>query len=191
AGLAEMTRLGFPVPAGFTVSTTACRSYLSRQAMPPGLWEAITEGVHRLETRTGRHLGGSVGAPLLVSVRSGAKYSMPGMMDTVLNLGMNDSVRDALAAWSGSERFAWDAYRRFIQTYGKVVLDVPGDAFEDILSDVRSARGVEDDSQLSADDLEEVAQTSLDEVVAVLAKYPLSRSTTVTIGPLDDVPAPQ
>ena len=156
AGLAEMTNLGLPVPEGFTVSTSACRRYLGRNTAPPGMWEAIMEGVHRLETRTGRHFGESVGAPLLVSVRSGAKYSMPGMMDTVLNLGMNDSVRSALAHWSGSERFSWDAYRRFIQTYGKVVLRVPGDAFEDILTEIRGARGVEDDSQLSATDLEEV-----------------------------------
>jgi len=156
AGLAEMTHLGLPVPEGFTVSTSACRRYLAREAAPPGMWEAIMEGIHRLETRTGRHLSGSVGAPLLVSVRSGAKYSMPGMMDTVLNLGMNDSVREALSRWSGSERFSWDAYRRFIQTYGKVVLHIPGQAFEDILTEIRVDRAVSDDSQLSANDLEQV-----------------------------------
>ncbi len=155
AGLAEMTRLGLPVPPGFTVSTDACREYLAEGRFPAGLWDSILAAVARLETRTGRHFGAGAGPPLLLSVRSGAKFSMPGMMDTVLNLGATDDVAAGLAAWAGDEHFAWDAYRRFVQTYGKVVLGVPGDAFEAVLTELRERRGVADDSKLTAADLEE------------------------------------
>ncbi len=158
AGLAEMTRLGLPVPPGFTVTTDACRAYLAGDDIPAGLWDEILAAVARLETRTGRHFGDAPGPPLLLSVRSGAKFSMPGMMDTVLNLGANDAVAERLAAWAGDEHFAWDAYRRFVQTYGKVVLGVPGDAFEAVLAELRERREVADDSRLTAADLEEAAR---------------------------------
>ncbi len=158
AGLAEMTRLGLPVPPGFTVTTEACRAYLAGSELPAGLWDEIMGAVARLETRTGRHFGNEPGPPLLLSVRSGAKFSMPGMMDTVLNLGANDEVTRRLAGWVGDEHFAWDAYRRFVQTYGKVVLRVPGDAFEAVLAELRERRAVEDDSRLHAADLEEAAR---------------------------------
>jgi pyruvate,orthophosphate dikinase len=158
AGLAEMTRLGLPVPPGFTVTTSACRAYLEANEFPTGMWDEVSEAVARLETRSGRHFGEPIGDPLLVSVRSGAKFSMPGMMDTVLNLGINDEIHGRLTAWSGDDRFAWDAYRRFIQTYGKVVLSVPGDLFESVLTELRESAGVDDDSQLTAGQLEEAAK---------------------------------
>ncbi len=158
AGLAEMTSLGLPVPPGFTISTDACRAYLAGGDLPDGLWEEVEAAVGRLETRTGRHFGEGAGPPLLLSVRSGAKFSMPGMMDTVLNLGITDPVTARLAAWSGDEHFAWDAHRRFFQTYGKVVLGVPGDSFEEVLTELRDARGVADDSKLTTGDLEAAAR---------------------------------
>ncbi len=172
AGLAEMTRLGLPVPPGFTVTTEACRAYLAGGGLPPGLWDEILAAVARLETRTGRHFGDSAGPPLLLSVRSGAKFSMPGMMDTVLNLGANDGVARRLADWARDEHFAWDAYRRFVQTYGKVVLRVPGDAFEAVLSDLRERRGVADDSRLTAADLEQ-ATRRFQGIVAEAASEPV------------------
>ena len=124
AGLAEMTRLELPVPPGFTITTEASRAYLAADGrLPDGLWDEVIEAVERLERRTNRSFGRPDGTPLLVSVRSGAKFSMPGMMDTVLNLGMADDRVDRLASW-GTPEFAWDAFRRFIQTFGKVVLKV-------------------------------------------------------------------
>ncbi|MFQ5947260.1 MAG: pyruvate, phosphate dikinase [Acidimicrobiia bacterium] len=154
SGLARMTRLGLPVPPGFTVSTEACRAYLAEGGFPEGMWEEVLDALGQMESRSGRRLGSGPQAPLLVSVRSGAKFSMPGMMDTVLNLGMNDQAADSLAAWAGDGRFAWDVYRRFVQTFSKVVLDVPGGAFEEILTELRKAGGVDDDSRLSAEALE-------------------------------------
>jgi pyruvate, orthophosphate dikinase len=153
-GLATMTRLGLPVPPGFTLTTEACLRYLSAGTLPDDMWRETLDAVHRLEEETGRTLGATEGTPLLVSVRSGSKFSMPGMMDTVLNLGMNDAVVEALASWSGNEHFAWDAYRRFVQTYGKVVLRVEESEFQDVLTELREARGVADDSQLAPEDLE-------------------------------------
>ncbi|MEX0826114.1 MAG: pyruvate, phosphate dikinase [Acidimicrobiia bacterium] len=165
AGLATMTRLGLPVPPGFTLSTKACRRFLDEGALANDIWDETVEALRRLEQTTGRTFGATDGVPLLVSVRSGAKFSMPGMMDTVMNLGMNDEVHAALTAWSGGEQFAWDAYRRFAQTYGKVVLGAKGSAFEEVLTDLRQARGVDDDSQLTADDMRE-ATRRFKEIVA-------------------------
>ncbi len=165
AGLAEMTRLGLPVPPGFTITTQACRAYLSANEFPQGLWDETLDALRGLEARSGRQFGSTTAAPLLVSVRSGAKFSMPGMMDTVLNLGLNDQVVIRLAAWAEDERFAWDAYRRFVQTYGKVVLSVPGDAFEAVLAELRGERSVADDAELNADELER-ATRSFQAVVA-------------------------
>jgi pyruvate, orthophosphate dikinase len=153
-GLATMTRLGLPVPPGFTLTTEACLRYLADDALPGDMWQETLDAVHRLEAKTGRTLGGANGTPLLVSVRSGSKFSMPGMMDTVLNLGMNDDVVKVLASWSENEHFAWDAYRRFVQTYGKVVLRIGEGLFQEVLTDLRNGRGVEDDSELTAEDLE-------------------------------------
>lgn len=159
AGVAEMSRIGVPVPDAFTVTTTACVETMNLGGQwPEGLAEEINAGLKRLEERTGRKLGGTE-RPLLVSVRSGAVYSMPGMMDTILNLGISDESVAAVAAESGNERFAWDCYRRFIQMYGEVVEGVPPHAYEDALTELKRNRGVELDTDLSAEDLKELVDT--------------------------------
>jgi pyruvate,orthophosphate dikinase len=164
AGLAEMTNAGLPVPPGFTITTVACTDYFAAgEQLPEGLWEDLLEAVADLERQTGKRFGDPA-SPLLVSVRSGAKFSMPGMMDTVLNLGLNPDTRDGLAALTGDPRFGWDAYRRFIQMFGRIVLDVDGALFEPILEDAKRRRGVEADSELDADALREVAEAFLDVV---------------------------
>ncbi|MDO5092757.1 MAG: pyruvate, phosphate dikinase, partial [Propionibacteriaceae bacterium] len=146
----------------FTVTTTACIETMNRGGQwPEGLAEEINEGLARLEERTGRKLGGSE-RPLLVSVRSGAVFSMPGMMDTILNLGISDASVGAIAEESGNERFAWDCYRRFIQMYGEVVEGVPAYAYEDALTELKRERGVEQDTDLSADDLKGLVDTFKD-----------------------------
>ncbi|MDX1469360.1 MAG: pyruvate, phosphate dikinase [Acidimicrobiia bacterium] len=157
AGLAEMTRLGLPVPPGFTITTDACRYYMTHGSMPEDLDDEIAAAISRLEDASGRTLG-SGPIPILLSVRSGAKFSMPGMMDTVLNLGINDDVVEALSKWSGDSHFAWDAYRRFVQMYGDVVLGVDEHLFQDVLANLRIVRGVTDDSQLTAEDLEQATR---------------------------------
>jgi pyruvate,orthophosphate dikinase len=134
ANLAEMARLGLPIPPGFTITTDACRAYLSGDgSMPDGLWDEVATGLQEIERQVGRRFG-DLTVPLLVSVRSGAAASMPGMMETILNLGLNDTTVAGLAAQAGDERFAWDSYRRLIQMYGRVVLRVPGEHFESILT---------------------------------------------------------
>ncbi|RRD06228.1 pyruvate, phosphate dikinase [Arachnia propionica] len=159
AGVAEMARIGVPVPDAFTVTTTACVETMNLGGQwPDGLADEINAGLARLEERTGRKLGGTE-KPLLVSVRSGAVYSMPGMMDTILNLGISDESVAAVAAESGNERFAWDCYRRFIQMYGEVVEGVPPHAYEDALTELKRSRGVELDTDLSAEDLKELVGT--------------------------------
>jgi len=155
ANLAEMTRLGLPVPPGFTITTDACRYYLEQGREPDQLRVQVTMALRRLEDEVGRHLGDS-GDPLLVSVRSGAKFSMPGMMDTVLNVGLNDRSVLGLADASGDERFAWDSYRRLIQMFGKTVLGVDGDAFASALNAAKERKGVETDVELEAKDLQEL-----------------------------------
>jgi pyruvate, orthophosphate dikinase len=150
ANLAEMTRIGLPVPPGFTISTDACRYYMEHGTIPETLEAEVKQNVARLEEATGKRFGTTEGMPLLLSVRSGAKLSMPGMMDTVLNLGLNDQTVEALARDSGDPRFAYDSYRRFIQMYGDVVLGVDHHEFESRLKAMRSARGVETDSELDA-----------------------------------------
>ncbi|MHB8451747.1 MAG: PEP/pyruvate-binding domain-containing protein, partial [Mycobacteriales bacterium] len=134
ANLAEMTRLGLPVPPGFVITTEACRSYLAGGAVPPELDGEVSEHLAHLEAAMGKRLGDPED-PLLVSVRSGAKFSMPGMMDTVLNIGLSDESVVGLAKQSGSERFAWDSYRRLIQMFGKTVLGVTG--FDEALEEVK------------------------------------------------------
>jgi len=154
ANLAEMTNMGLPVPHGFTVTTEACLTYLGEGGYPSGLSEEVETHLQTLETSMGKKLG-DPSDPLLVSVRSGAKFSMPGMMDTVLNLGLNEDSRKGLAEQSdGDVRFANDAYRRFIQMFGKIVMDVPGDAFEHALDEAKVAKfdGAQD-TDLDAEDL--------------------------------------
>ena len=153
AGLAEMTNAGLPVPPGFTITTEACNDYFTAgQQLPAGLWEDVLEAVGEVEALTGKGFG-SPADPLLVSVRSGAKFSMPGMMDTVLNLGLNEETLHGLVALTGNERFGWDAYRRFIQMFGRIVMDVKGERFDRALDAAKHARGVEQDTDLTADDM--------------------------------------
>ncbi|MBW3554529.1 MAG: pyruvate, phosphate dikinase [Gemmatimonadetes bacterium] len=152
ANLAEMVRVGVPVPPGFTITTDASRHYMAERSFPPGLEEQSRAALTRIEEGTARTFGGG-DDPLLLSVRSGAAVSMPGMMDTILNLGLNDATVEALARGADDARFAWDSYRRFVQMYGNVVLGVPNAAFEELLRERRDARGVEDDTGLTADDL--------------------------------------
>ncbi|MEU7812467.1 pyruvate, phosphate dikinase [Pseudonocardia sp. NPDC049154] len=157
ANLAEMTRLGLPVPPGFTVTTEACRRYLADGQVPAELRVQVTRALRALEDRIGRQLGDPED-PLLVSVRSGAKFSMPGMMETVLNIGLNDASVRGLAAVAGDERFAWDSYRRLIAMFGKTVLDIDGELFADAMDAMKGERGVSQDVDLTAGDLEELVE---------------------------------
>ena len=158
ANLAEMTKLGLPVPPGFTITTEACRAYLKESTVPESLATEVTTALRGVEDQMGRHLGDPAD-PLLVSVRSGAKFSMPGMMETVLNIGLNDESVLGLAAVSGNERFAWDSYRRLIQMFGKTVLDIDGDLFSDALDALKAERGVTGDTELTAEDLKGLVDT--------------------------------
>jgi pyruvate,orthophosphate dikinase len=160
ANVAEMTRVLGPerVPAGFTITTEACVAYMKAdQTFPDGLDEQVATALGALEEHAGKALGDAQD-PLLVSVRSGARESMPGMMDTVLNLGLNDESVEGLARKTGNERFAWDSYRRFVQMYGNVVVGIEGSRFEDAIKDAKSARGVKDDTELDVDALRELTQ---------------------------------
>jgi pyruvate,orthophosphate dikinase len=153
ANLCEMARMGLPVPPGFVITTEACRQYYAAgRKLPSDLWPSVQAELTWLESKTGKKFGGSDN-PLLVSVRSGAKFSMPGMMDTVLNLGLNDITASALARMTGDERFALDAFRRFIQLYSKVVLRIEASRFEELLEDAKREAGVSSDSQLSPESL--------------------------------------
>ena len=159
AGVAEMKRLGVPVPDGFTVTTEACVDTMTRKGeWPEDLESQVWDGLKRLEERTGRVLGDDK-KPLLVSVRSGAVISMPGMMDTILNLGISDDTVEAIAKEAGNERFAWDCYRRFIQMYGEVVEGIDAHIYEDALTALKEKKGVESDTDLSADDLKGLVDT--------------------------------
>src|SRR3954452_11788735 len=157
-GLAEMTQLGIPVPAGFTITTDACRAYMREHGLPKGLMAEVERHVTALEERSGKRFGDEHD-PLLVSVRSGAAVSMPGMMDTILNLGMSDTAVRGLAETTGNARFANDSYRRLIQMYGEVVDGIPGDRFETALADLKRSRGAQADTDLSADDLDALIET--------------------------------
>jgi pyruvate,orthophosphate dikinase len=158
ANLAEMSALGLPVPAGFTITTQACNHYYANdRRYPEALPAQVAEGLAKIEALTGKRLG-DASSPLLVSVRSGAQASMPGMMDTVLNLGLNDATVEGLARLSGDRRFAFDSYRRFIQMYSNVVLGLDHHMFEEILDDQKDALGVTIDTALSADDWERVVE---------------------------------
>ncbi|WP_445518443.1 pyruvate, phosphate dikinase [Streptomyces sp. NEAU-174] len=155
ANLAEMTNLGLPVPPGFTITTEACKVYLDSGAEPPALRDEVSAHLEALEAKMGKKLG-QADDPLLVSVRSGAKFSMPGMMDTVLNIGLSDQSVAGLAAQAGDDRFAWDSYRRLIQMFGKTVLGVDGDLFEEAIEQAKHAKGVTVDVDLDAADLKKL-----------------------------------
>jgi pyruvate, orthophosphate dikinase len=157
-GLAEMTGLGIPVPAGFTITTDACRAYSQTKEFPEGLEAEIEEHIAALQEKTGKRFGDPAD-PLLVSVRSGAAVSMPGMMDTILNLGLNDEAVSGLAQTTGNDRFAYDSYRRLIQMYGDVVDGINAASFEDALAGLKRDRGAQQDVDLSADDLRELVET--------------------------------
>src|SRR6188474_3350987 len=157
AGLAEMTNAGLPVPPGFTITTEACNDYFAAgEQLPAGLWDDVVEAMRAVEHETGKGFG-RADNPLLVSVRSGAKFSMPGMMDTVLNLGLNEQTLNGLIALTGNERFGWDAYRRFIQMFGRIVMGVDGARFDEALEKAKHARGADLDTDLEAAALRELA----------------------------------
>jgi pyruvate,orthophosphate dikinase len=158
ANLAEMTNLGLPVPPGFTITTEACRYYLERGGVPEGLDAEIDRNLTGIEETMGKRLG-QPDDPLLVSVRSGAKFSMPGMMETVLNIGLNDQSVQGLAKQAGNERFAWDSYRRLIQMFGKTVLGIDGDLFEDAIDEAKRAKGTQSDLDLDAGDYQGLVET--------------------------------
>src|SRR5205814_9424519 len=164
ANLAEMTRIGLPVPPGFTISTEVCSYfYAHKRTYPPAMHAAVEEGIRRMEKIMGTRFGDTTAMPLLVAVRSGARDSMPGMMDTILNLGLNDKTVRALARATTNERFAWDCYRRFIQMYGDVVLGVQKkpeedhEPFETVIHELKHERHEEDieDTKLSVSELKE------------------------------------
>jgi pyruvate, orthophosphate dikinase len=158
ANLAEMTNLGLPVPPGLTITTEACREFLADEAEPAELHVQVTMALRQLEDSVGRRLG-DLHEPLLVSVRSGARYSMPGMMDTVLNIGLNDASVKGLAKESGDERFAWDSYRRLLQMFGKTVLEIPGEVFSDALDEAKRKRNATSDLSLDVEDLKALVLT--------------------------------
>ncbi|MDR7521056.1 MAG: pyruvate, phosphate dikinase [Armatimonadota bacterium] len=159
AGLAEMSRVGLPVPPGFTITTKACTEFMrSGRQFPEGLMDEVRARMRTLEEKTGKGFGDPAN-PLLVSVRSGAKFSMPGMMDTVLNLGLNAQTLEGLIRLTNNERFGQDAYRRFVQMFGKIVLDIPGERFEREIERLKHRKGVTQDTELDAADLRALAQT--------------------------------
>jgi pyruvate,orthophosphate dikinase len=158
ANLAEMTVLGLPVPPGFVISTEACKTYLNTGEVPAELAAEVTEHLTHLQEQMGKQLG-DADDPLLVSVRSGAKFSMPGMMDTVLNIGLNDESVTGLAKQSGNERFAWDSYRRLVQMFGKTVLGVDGELFEHELDRVKKDMGTTNDLDLDESHLQTLVET--------------------------------
>ncbi len=157
ANLSEMSNLGLPVPPGFVITTEACKTYLDSGEEPAELRDEVTEHLATLEKAMGKKLG-QPDDPLLVSVRSGAKFSMPGMMETVLNIGLNDESVQGLAKQAGSERFAWDSYRRLVQMFGKTVLDIDGEHFEEVMDEAKKSRGTKNDLDLDEGALREIVE---------------------------------
>ncbi len=158
ANLAEMARIGLPVPPGFTVTTEACNAYQEKKVFPAGQWEQMLEALKKVEAAAGKKFG-SAENPLLVSCRSGAKFSMPGMMDTVLNIGLNDETAKGMVNLTKNERFVYDSYRRLIQMFGAVVLGIDDEAFEAPLNKMKVDKGAKADTELTADDLKELIET--------------------------------
>ena len=157
ANLAEMTNIGLPVPCGMTITTDACREYYNNgKKLPEGLVEEVTRNLKAIEEEAGKRFGDE-DDPLLLSVRSGAVFSMPGMMDTILNLGLNEDVVAVIAEKSNNPRWAWDCYRRFIQMYSDVVMEVGKKYFEQLIDEMKSKKGVTQDVELTAEDLKELA----------------------------------
>ena len=164
ANLAEMTHIGLPVPQGFTISTEACTQYYEDgRQINDEIMAQIMEHIEKMEGITGKKFGDKEN-PLLVSVRSGARASMPGMMDTILNLGLNEEVVETLAAKSGNPRWAYDCYRRFIQMYSDVVMEVGKKYFEQLIDEMKEAKGVTQDIELTAEDLKELARQFKEEI---------------------------
>jgi len=163
ANLAEMTNLGIPVPPGFTISTEMCSVYYETKGIPKDLKTQVKDAIKKVERAMGLGFGDPE-APLLFSVRSGARASMPGMMDTVLNLGINDDTVHGLIKMSGNERFAWDCYRRFIQMYGEVVMGADYDELEEELEKAKKRKGVKLDTELDAKDLKKLVATMKEKV---------------------------
>ncbi len=158
SGLADMTRTGVPVPPGFTITTQACNAYLAEGGkFPSGMWDQVLEALQTVEKQSGKNFG-NVKNPLLVSVRSGAKFSMPGMMDTVLNLGLTDPIAESMVELTGDARFVYDAYRRLVQMFGSVVMGMPDEPFEEYLTETKKERGVKSDVDLNADDWKQVTK---------------------------------
>jgi len=156
ANLAEMTRIGVPVPPGFTVTTEACNAYLKYdRKFPPNMWDQEQAAMKELEKRTGKQFG-NPDNPLFVSCRSGAKFSMPGMMDTVLNIGLNDQTAEGMVKLTDDPRFVYDSYRRLVQMFGAVVMNVPDEPFEEVISEVKEVRGVKNDVELNAEEWKEI-----------------------------------
>ncbi len=188
ANLAEMANMGLPVPPGFTITCQTCMEFYNANppAFPPGLEEEIAQHLAELEGKMGKRLG-DPNDPLLVSVRSGAPFSMPGMMDTILNLGLNDESLQGLIAQTGNERFAWDSYRRFIQMFSKVVLDVDGDLFENAINAMKMERGVANDTDLTAVDLRELTS----QFKRIVAEHVSPEAFAELVGPDGRVAFPQ
>lgn len=155
ANLGDMTRIGVPVPPGFTVTTEACNEYSLNGKFPDGLWDQMLDALAAIEKESGKKFGDAKN-PLLVSCRSGAKFSMPGMMDTVLNIGLNDETAQGMVALTGNERFVYDSYRRLVQMFGSVVLEIPDEAFEKPMDDFKEAKGYKLDTEMTAEDLKEL-----------------------------------
>ena len=160
ANLCEMTQIGINVPPGFVITTEACLDFLQEDALPKGLMDAVGDEINKLESATNKTFGEGPD-PLLVSVRSGSAMSMPGMMDTILNLGLNDATLEGLIKQTGDERFAYDAYRRFIQLFGKVALGIEDEHFDEHFEDVKQQAGVKADVGLDASHLKEISKRFL------------------------------
>ena len=158
ANLAEMTILGIPVPPGFTISTDACKAfYKNDEQLPPSLMEEALKRIEEIEKHTDKQFGSTTN-PLLFSVRSGAVFSMPGMMDTILNLGLNDDTVKALANKTGNERFAYDSYRRFLQMFSDVAMGIPKYEYDDALEDIKKSENVDTDQEISIDGLKKLVE---------------------------------